>query len=243
MVFSGHYDILYKAEDVPPPVHHQAVPPQAPLQVNFTNYADEFLPQASNFGDVMSILPGMGRPSLGGWASLSYDCNPSPAPQSQATPISPFPSVSMPAPPITSSLDFVTPIPSSQAAQYSAPRHHSIQLDQPPITLPMHPAPQPAPPVSIERTAPLAVESGGPFRPSMYQLEPGFGFSNQAQPFQTSIFRKYVLRDTRNVSALTYHSSHFNTAHFMNPDFQPEEWCPDGEYATSNNKGRHKHPS
>jgi hypothetical protein len=34
-------------------------------------------------------------------------------------------------------------------------------------------------------------------------------------------------------------SSHFNTAHFMNPDFQPEEWCPDGEYSTGN-KGRHK---
>lgn len=140
----------------------------------------------------MSMLPGLGRPSLGGWASLSYDCNPSPAPQPQVTPVQPFPSASMSAPPITSSLDFVTPIPSSQASQYNAPRHHSIQLDQPPITLPMHPAPQPPPPVSIERAAPLAVERGGPFRPSMYELEPGFGFSSQAQPFQTSIFRKYV---------------------------------------------------
>lgn len=185
---SGHYDILYKAEDVPSPIHHQAVPAQAPLQVNFTNYADEFLPQASNF-DVMSMLPGMGRPSLGGWASLSYDCNPIPASQPQVTPVQPFPSASMSAPPITSSLDFVTPIPNTQANQYNAPRHHSIQLDQPSITLPMHPAPPP-PPVSIERTTPLAVERGGPFRPSMYELEPGFGFSNQAQPFQTSIFRK-----------------------------------------------------
>lgn len=43
-------------------------------------------------------------------------------------------------------------------------------------------------------------------------------------------------------SRLTNRSSHYNTAHFMNPDFQPEEWCPDGEYATGN-KGRHKHPS
>jgi ubiquitin thioesterase protein OTUB1 len=188
---SGHYDILYKAEDIPSPVHHQAVAPQAPLQVNFTNYADEFLPQASNFGDVMSMLPGMGRPSLGGWASLSYDCNPSPAPQPQVTPVQPFASASMSAPPVTSAhLDFVTPIHTSQASQYNAPRHHSIQLDQPPITLPIHPPPPP-PPVSIERTAPLAVERG----PSMYELEPGFGFSSQAQPFQTSIFRKYVFID------------------------------------------------
>jgi ubiquitin thioesterase protein OTUB1 len=223
----GHYDILYKAEDIPPPIHHQPVAPQPPLQVNFTNYADEFLPQASNFGDVMSMLPNMGRPSLGGWASLSYDCNPSPAPQPQVTPVQPFPSASMSAPPVTSShLDFVAPIHSGQASQYNAPRHHSIQLDQPPITLPMHPAPPPAPPVSIERSTPLTVERGGPFRPSMYELEPGFGFSSQALPFQTSIFR----------------NSHYNTAHYLNPEFQPEEWCPDGEYATGN-KGRHKHPS
>jgi len=40
-------------------------------------------------------------------------------------------------------------------------------------------------------------------------------------------------------SRLIVFSSHFNTAHFMNPDFQPEEWSPDGEYATGN-KGRHK---
>jgi ubiquitin thioesterase protein OTUB1 len=190
-VRSGHYDILYKAEDVPSPVHHPAVP-QAPIQVNFANYADEFLPQQSRF-DVMSMLPGMsGAGGLGGWASLSYDVNPNPAPPPpQVTPVSPYPSASMSAPSITSSLDFVTPIPSTQA-QYSAPRHHSIQLDQPPITLPMHPAPShPPPPVSIvERPTPITVESGGPFRPSMYQLEPGFGFSNQAQPFQTSIFRK-----------------------------------------------------
>ncbi|KAJ4362154.1 hypothetical protein N0V95_001502 [Ascochyta clinopodiicola] len=238
----GHYDILYKAEDVPSPIHHQAVVPQAPLQVNFTNYADEFLPQTSNFGDVMSMIPGMGRPGLGGWASLSYDCNPNSASQPQVTPVQPFPSASMSAPPITSSLDFVTPIPSSQASQYSAPRHHSIQLDQTPITLPMHPAPPPAPPVSIERSAPLAVERGGPFRPSMYELEPNFGFSSQAQPFQTSIFRKYVLPVVHGVTELTPASSHYNTAHFMNPEFQPEEWCPDGEYATGN-KGRHKHPS
>lgn len=184
----------------------------------------------------------MGRPSLGGWASLSYDCNPSPAPQPQVAPVQPFPSAPMSAPPITSSLDFVTPIPSSQANQYSAPRHHSIQLDQPPITLPMHPAPPPPPPVGIERNTPLAVERGGPFRPSMYELEPGFGFSNQAQPFQTSIFRKYVSYLPFDLPDLTLYSSHYNTAHFMNPDFQPEEWCPDGDYATGN-KGRHKHPS
>lgn len=28
-------------------------------------------------------------------------------------------------------------------------------------------------------------------------------------------------------------SSHYNTAHYLNPDFQPEEWRPDDEYVTS----------
>lgn len=189
----------------------------------------------------MSMLPTIGRPGLGGWASLSYDCNPTPASQPQAAPVQAYPSASMSAPPITSSLDFITPISSSQASHYNAPRHHSIQLDQPPITLPMHPAPAP-PPVSIDRAQPLAVGRGGPFRPSMYELEPNFGFSGQAQPFQTSIFRKYVSSLFYGTIGLTFDSSHFNTAHYMNAEFQPEEWCPDGEYATGN-KGRHKHPS
>jgi ubiquitin thioesterase protein OTUB1 len=36
-------------------------------------------------------------------------------------------------------------------------------------------------------------------------------------------------------------SSPFNTAHFMNPEFQPEEWKPDDEYVTSSSKSRHKY--
>lgn len=40
---------------------------------------------------------------------------------------------------------------------------------------------------------------------------------------------------------LTNTSSHFNTAHFLNPDFQPEEWKPDDEYVTTSSKSlRHK---
>jgi ubiquitin thioesterase protein OTUB1 len=215
----GHYDILYKAEDVPQPI-----PQPQNLRVLYANY-DEFVPEATNVPDVMNMIPGLCGGGLGQrWPPLSYDFSSSPAPQAQVTPVQPFPSASMSAPSVTSShLDFVTPIHTGQTSQYNnPPRHHSIQLDQPPITLPIHPPPPP-PPVSLERSTSLAVERGGPFRPSMYELEPGFGFSNQAQPFQTSIFR----------------NSHFNTAHFMNPEFQPEEWCPDGDYATGN-KGRHK---
>ncbi|XP_014551591.1 hypothetical protein COCVIDRAFT_112498 [Bipolaris victoriae FI3] len=219
----GHYDILYKAGDVPQ-VQHQPVPQQQPLQVALANYTDEFIPTATNVGDVMNMIPGIYPSSLGlgqRWTSLSYDFSPSPASHSQVTPVQPYAPTTAPISPVSSShLDFVAPIHTSNASQYNPASHHSINLEQPPVTLPIHPPP---PPVSIDRAAPIGVERGGPFRPSMYELEPGFGSSMQVQPFQTSIFR----------------NSHFNTAHFMNPDFEPEQWCPDGEYATGN-KGRHK---
>ncbi|KAF1941251.1 cysteine proteinase [Clathrospora elynae] len=217
----GHYDILYKAGDVPR-VHHQPPPPQQSLHVALANSFDDFQPTASNVADVMTMIPGMYPTGLGQrWPSLSYDFSPSPASCAQVTPIQPYAPVPTPITPVsTSHLDFVTPIHSGHTSQYNRPSIHSIHLDQPPVTLPIHPPP---PPVSIDRAAPIGLERGGPFRPSMYELEPGFGSSMQVQPFQTSIFR----------------NSHFNTAHYMNPDFEPEQWCPDGDYSNGN-KGRHK---
>jgi ubiquitin thioesterase protein OTUB1 len=188
---SGHYDILYKAEDVPRPIQQQPVPTQAPLQVALANSFDDFIPEACNAADVMTMIPGMYPTGFGGqkWASLSYDFSPSPASQTQVTPVQPYPSAPTPAPTVSSQLDFIIPSHPSHASQYNAPSHHSIHLDQPSVTLPIHPPPPP-PPVSIDRAAPLVVERGGPFRPSMYELEPGFGHGMQVQPFQTSIFRK-----------------------------------------------------
>jgi ubiquitin thioesterase protein OTUB1 len=186
---SGHYDILYKAEDVPQSIQHHPVQAQAPLQVALANYTDDFVPEATNVADVMTMIPGM-FPTFGQrWASLSYDFSPNPAPQPQVTSVQPYQSTPTPAPPVSASqLDFVIPSHSSHASQYNAPSHHSIHLEQPPLTLPIHSLPPP--PVSIDRAAPSSVERGGPFRPSMYELEPGFGSGMQVQPFQTSIFRK-----------------------------------------------------
>lgn len=169
--------------------------PQQPLQVAMVNYTDDFVPTASNVVDIMTMLPGIYPTGLGQrWSSLSYDFSPTTAPQSQATPIQSYAPTPTPASPVsTSHLDFITNIHSNHVNQYNPPRHHSIHLDQPPVTLPIHPSP--APPVSIDRVAPAAAtERGGPFRPSMYELEPGFGSSMQVQSFQTSIFRKYVFK-------------------------------------------------
>ncbi|KAF2867845.1 peptidase C65 Otubain-domain-containing protein [Massariosphaeria phaeospora] len=222
----GHYDILYKAEDFPAPVQYSQ-PTQSSLHVALAGYTDDFVPTASNMSDVMTMIPGMYPTGLGQrWPSVSYDHYPSPAPQPQLAPVqtyapTPTPAVSVaPIAPVTSShQDYVSPIHASHG------NHHSIHLE-PPVTLPIHPPPS-APPMIMERTPSMAAERGGPFRPSVYELEPGFGSGpRHALPFQTSIFR----------------NSHFNTAHFLNPDFQPEEWSPDSEYATGN-RGRHKSTS
>jgi len=139
----------------------------------------------------MNMIPGMYPSGVGlgqRWPSLPYDFSPSPASHPQVTPVQPYAPTPTPVIPVTTShLDFVTPIHSSNPSQYNPPNHHNIHLDQPPVTLPIHPPP---PPVSIERAAPMSVERGGLFRPSMYELEPGYGSSLQVQPFQTSIFRK-----------------------------------------------------
>ena len=207
---------------------------QGPLHVAIAaGYNDGFVPVDSHV-DVMSMIPGMYSAPLGQrWPSVSYDFDPSPTPQPQMTPVQPY------APTPTTS----TAVPNSHQeymAHHNPPSHHSLPLDQPPVTLPIHPPPPP--PVSIERS-PLTIERGGPFRPSIYELEPGFA-SGQVHtlPFQTSQFRKYVPISSSAVELLTRSSSHYNTAHFLNPDFQPEEWSPDTEYGTGN-KGRHKSTS
>jgi ubiquitin thioesterase protein OTUB1 len=187
---SGHYDILYKAGDFPAPVHHaQPMQSQPTLHVAIAaGYNDGFMPVASNV-NMMAMIPGMYSTGLGqSWPSISYPFE-SPTPQPQITPIEPYAPAPSSAGSVSSShQDYMSPMHPSHATHHTSPNHHSIQLEQPPVTLPIHPAPQP--PVSIER-APPVMERGGPFRPSIYELEPGFGSGQvHALPFQTSIFRK-----------------------------------------------------
>jgi ubiquitin thioesterase protein OTUB1 len=39
------------------------------------------------------------------------------------------------------------------------------------------------------------------------------------------------------------YSSHYNTAHFNNPDFEPEQWLPGSEYTMPGERPRKKSPS
>ncbi|KAF2202231.1 cysteine proteinase [Delitschia confertaspora ATCC 74209] len=213
----GHYDILYKAEDIEV---QQPIPSQAPLHVALAaGYTDDFVPMDSSMSDVMTMIPGLYPTGLGQrWPSAPYDYDPIPTPQPQPQ-VAPVPTYAPPptavAPVPTSHQEYATPVPSSHVNHQHHSTHHGIQL-QPPVSLSLN---HPPPPLTIER--------GGPFRPSMYELEPGFHSGQQhTLPFQTSIFR----------------NSHYNTAHFLNPDFQPEEWSPDAEYSTSS-RSRHKSSS
>lgn len=166
----------------PPP------PPQHPIATFTASYLDDFVPRASHVSDIMTMLPGMFPAGPGvGWASLSNnDFSPSPASQTQSS--QPYPPVATPITPVSPShLDFDIPLHMGHASRYEAPSHHSIHLDQPPVALPIHSAPPP--PITLERVTP-AVERGGPFRPSVYQMDPGYGSLMPTQPLQTSIFRK-----------------------------------------------------
>ncbi|KAF2643314.1 cysteine proteinase [Massarina eburnea CBS 473.64] len=209
----GHYDILYKAEDFPPPVQQQ------PIQVALANpYNDSFIPSESSV-DIMAMIPGMYSTSFGHrWPSVPYEFDASPTPQAQVTPVQPYTPTPASAAPVNTSRQDYMPVHASHQPNHSNTGRHGLHLEGPPVTLPIHSLPPP--PVSIERGH-LTLERGGPFRPSMYELE-----QINVPSFQTSIFK----------------NSQYNTAHYMNPDFQPEAWSPDTEYGAGH-KGKHKPPA
>ncbi|KAI9833326.1 MAG: hypothetical protein M1819_003721 [Sarea resinae] len=100
---------------------------------------------------------------------------------------------------------------------------------------PLLPADYPPPPSSplsqsvSNSSLPLTPTSGESrvpnFRPSKYEYEVGFSPSPvQNIPCQTATFR----------------NSHYNPAHFLNTDFQPEMWTPDSEYKTEGRHERHR---
>ena len=137
--------------------------------------------------EYMPMIPGLITPSLDQrWSSASFDFSASPAPQPQMAPVQPY----APAPtPTTSHQEYVSPIQPSHVSHHNPVSHHSVQME-PPVSLPMHPPP-PAPPMAIDKAPSVGIERGGPFRPSIYEFEPGYGAGQpHSLPFQTSIFRK-----------------------------------------------------
>ncbi|EME38717.1 hypothetical protein DOTSEDRAFT_75461 [Dothistroma septosporum NZE10] len=216
----GHYDLLYKPEDLPAP----PPPPPAPVPTYLQFATQAFEPvQDLGVSEWMTSIPGMSYANMSqssSWTSSNFssgaDFFNTPAPVSSCAPAVPTP----PPAPATQ--------PHVQSQAMYVPSSTPTQMVPPPTQMPHEMAIRTSVPQHTLGHPDLPHQlSGGPFRPSVWQLEPDFVQATSSMPFQTSIFR----------------NSHFNTAHFLNPEFQPEQWDPDDEYATaasSTKTQRHK---
>ncbi|KAF2397511.1 cysteine proteinase [Trichodelitschia bisporula] len=207
----GHYDILYKLEDlpsiVPPPIAHPAE------QRVFLNHhqSTQALPSKLPFDTNNFEIPGLSifsGPAVSGpgvaWAPYpTYDFSASPiSPQPIAQPITQaIPQPRIEATPAYAPIAAPPPPPVSIPTEYYST---TMPLEPPVTSLPLY---QPSP-----------IDRGGPFRPSIWEYE-SYSMPQAPHPplCQTAIFR----------------NSHYNTAHFNNPDFEPEQWQPDTEYNPS----------
>ncbi|KAK4495406.1 hypothetical protein PRZ48_013737 [Zasmidium cellare] len=216
----GHYDLLYKPEDLPAP----PPPPAATAVPTYLQYGSSHDPVYDlGVSDFMTSIPGMSYANLSqpGWMSSSYasgvDFLNTPAPVQACTQALPTPSAPAPQPQISSQPVYVPASTPSQMVPPPTQMPHELAI-RTSVAQP-----------SLAHNDFQHQLSIGPFRASAWQYEPDFVSATSQMPFQTSIFR----------------NSHFNTAHFLNPEFQPEQWDPDDEYATAtsstSSKGsRHK---
>jgi len=184
---SGHYDILYKAEDISLP----EAPPQATLQIGLAGDYGRYalspnmpevspFPEVSGVVDIMNAIPGLYSDNIGQtWPSNECDVSSSLQEHPQVVPAPPYAPLPTPVTPVaTSRQEYAARVHSSHISHQPHTGHHPIQIESS-IGHAMHVPP----PVTIER--------GGPFRPSVYELEPGFhSGQGHSLPFQTSIFRK-----------------------------------------------------
>lgn len=181
-VDSGHYDLIYLPQDLPPSSMPAVVP-------TYLQYASQpYQDPVSDLGmhDLMSAIPGMSyaNPHSGWMSSSSYadsDFFAMTTPVQQCAP--PLPTPSVPA-----------PVPIAQPQMQPAPVFISAA--------PAHLVPPPTqmPEELVIRTVPHSATSShlnfqnptssGPFRPSHWEFESEFA---QHVPLQTAIFKKWVM--------------------------------------------------
>lgn len=174
----GHYDLLYKTEDFPPP------PPPISAYLQFASQPYQDHVQDLGAIDFMAGIPGMSlvNPHQAWMSTSSYggDFFGGHAPVQQCA---------QPVPPPTP-ISVVPPAPQPQ-------------LQPQPVYVPATPTHLVAPPVEMPHELAIRTVShgslghpgfqhqfAGPFRPSAWQLEEGFMQATSHAPFQTSIFRK-----------------------------------------------------
>jgi len=181
-IHSGHYDLLYKMEDVPAP------PESIPTYLQFGS-SQTYHEPIGHYGAVdefMTMIPGMSfASSPNGWLSASsygsdFFAAPTPAqscvqhlPTPVAAPVQPQLQPQVSCQPV-----YVPPTPSELA---------------PPISL-SHDLPIRSVPHATHASLPMVTYQhhlpGGPFRSSAYELEPGFAQAMSYRPLETAQFRK-----------------------------------------------------
>jgi len=173
----GHYDLLYKIEDLPVPA--MAVP----TYLQYASHTHHEPVYDLRVSDLMTMIPGMSyaNPHQAWMSNSSYagsDCFAPAAPPiqvQQCTQPLPTPVAHTPQPQIQPQPVYVPATPTHLVA--------------PPNQLPQEMA------IRTVTHATLAHPSfqhqiAGPFRPSAWELEPDFVQATSQMPFQTSIFRK-----------------------------------------------------
>lgn len=168
----GHYDILYKIEDLPPAAA------SIPTYLQYASHTHSEPVYDLGVSDFMTMIPGMSfaNPQQAWMSNSSYgsDFFTTSTPVQQCVPPVPTPAPA-PQPQIQPQPVYVTPAPNHLVAQ---PTQMSQEM--------------------VIRTVPhgnvahsgFQQQLSGPFRPSMWELEDGFVQATSQMPFQTSIFRK-----------------------------------------------------
>lgn len=173
---SGHYDLLYTVQDLPPSSAPAAIP-------TYLQYASQpYHEPACDIGvpDFMTMIPGMSyaNPHQAWMSSSSYsdsDFFPTPAPIQQCAPVVP------------------TPAPAPQPQMQPQPAYvpaTPTQLVAPPTQMPQEFAIRTVAHQSMHAQPSFQPQPSGPFRPSKWEWEHGVAETMCQIPFQTSIFRK-----------------------------------------------------
>jgi hypothetical protein len=191
---SGHYDLLYKYEDVPLP----SLPPPPPAQESVAAYLQQNAPHPdyvpigdfSDATDNLMFIPGMSIAPSQGWMS-----GPNYGSDFFATPFAPvqtcaqtLPSPVAPAP----QPQMLQQAPIQPAYTSSAQVSHVLPPTQMPTELPIRSTgPMPHVECAVESHSDIQCQLGDPFRPSVFNSSAdGYAQAIPQMPLQTPMFKK-----------------------------------------------------
>ncbi|KAH7316844.1 peptidase C65 Otubain-domain-containing protein [Stachybotrys elegans] len=230
-----HYDIIYPAPPAPVPI---PVRQQAPMQVHRVN----------GFSHNLGIL----QTSMGGFSTVDFSAMGNiPIPSFSPAVLTPL------APPLPSPMSDTYAGSLQHHHHHQQPQHQQQPLPNPwmaPFTEDMETSPGPSnqpamvsPPLSV---SPLSrggsIDSGmvggglGQQHAAAGPPTPGYQIRFSPVQLEYDEGKRDFPEQAFHLSTSTFKNSVYNRAHFGNPDFHPEEWCPDDESIDSRVGGKRK---